>query len=58
MVNAMLKVREIVQTTDGPNVKLADAQRVFLELRLEREARELEKKKKAQARRKSAGKGR
>ena len=58
MVNAMLKVREIVDVPDGPNVTVAEARRVFRELKLEREARELEKKKKAQARRKSVGKGR
>ena len=59
MVDAMLKVREIVQVPDGPNVKVAEATRVFIELRREQEARDREKKeKKAQARRKSARKGR
>jgi hypothetical protein len=55
----MMKVREIMRVPDGPNVKVAEATKVFLELRLEQEARDREKaKKKAQNRRKSAGKGR
>ena len=57
MVNAMLKVREIIIPPDGPNVTFEQARAVFLELKREREAREREKKQQAQPRRKSARKG-